>query len=254
MLNPDAPIPLYRQLAEQLEAWIHSGKLAAGAKIPSEHVLAAEHGIGRPTVRQATDFLIRRGLLERRRGSGTFVLAPRAEVDLFTLGGTVAAFEGAGLTLHTSIIEDVRRVERLGEIAGPLAGRAGFVVSRLGCVDENAVLLERMYFDAATFPGLDAQRLDQVPLSRLVETQYHRRPIGGQQTIRACALKAREATRLKVEAGRGALLIERTLDFAAAKAAIFARIVLLTDRVALAQSLSDPMAISHLPRSREEFG
>jgi GntR family transcriptional regulator len=252
MLNPEAPIPLYRQLADELEDRICSGNLAAGDRISSEHDLAALHGIGRPTVRQATDYLVRRGLLERRRGSGTFVLAPRPEVDIFTLGGTIAAFEGAGLVLRTTIVDPPRHVRSMDEESGPLAGREGFTFARLGRVDKQPVLFERMYLNAAVFPRFDAHRVDQGSLSDLVKRQYHRRPVGGHQTIRAHSLETHEAKLLKAEPGHGALLIERTLDFVAAKSAFFARILALTDRVVLAQSLTDPLAQASAPPNREE--
>jgi GntR family transcriptional regulator len=252
MLNPEAPIPLYRQLADELEDCIYSGKLATGERIPSEHELSSLHGIGRPTVRQATDYLVRLGLLERRRGSGTFVLPPRTQVDLFTLGGTIAAFEGAGLVLRTSIIESVKHHVQLDAEAGPLADRVGFTFARLGSVDGHPVLLERMYLDATVFPGFDAQPVEHEALSRLVQRHYHRRPVGGKQTIRVWALTAREASALKVEPKHGALLIERTLNFVSAKAALFARIFVLTDRVALAQSLTDSLALAAVSATEEE--
>lgn len=252
MLNPEAPIPLYRQLADELEERIYSGKIAAGDRIPSEHELSSLHGIGRPTVRQATDYLVRQGLLERRRGSGTFVLPPRTQVDLFTLGGTIAAFEGAGLVLRTTVIEEVTYRAKLDEDAGPLANRAGFTFTRLGRVDGLPVLLERMYLDAAVFPAFDTQPVAQEPLSRLVQRHYHRRPVGGQQTIRAWKLAPSEASSLNVEPGHGALLIERKLDFVTAKSALFTRIFALTDRVVLAQSLTDPLALTPMSALQEE--
>jgi GntR family transcriptional regulator len=252
MLNLEAPIPLYRQLADELEERIHSGHIGVGERIPSEHALAALHKIGRPTVRQATDYLVRRGLLERRRGSGTYVSLPHTQVDLFTLGGTIAAFEGAGLQLQTKLVEPVRLVERLNQEAGPLADHQGYTYARLGRVEKQLVLVERMYLDAVVFPGFDSQRVEQEPLSRLVQRHYHRRPVGGKQTIRAFPLLAREASLLKVEPGHGALLIERTLDFVVAKAAFFTRIFALTDRVVLAQSLSDPSSLTQQPVRQEE--
>jgi GntR family transcriptional regulator len=251
VLNPEAPIPLYRQLADDLEERIHSGKLAVGDRIPSEHMLAETHGIGRPTVRQATDYLVRRGLLERRRGSGTFVLMPRTEVDLFTLGGTVAAFEGAGLRLRTSLVEPIVR-QCFDETAGPLCEREGFRFARVGCVDQQPVLVERMYLDGAVFPAFDQQRVEEESLSRLVQRHYHRRPTGGHQMIRASQLEAREAGLLKVEPKHGVLVIERSLDFTGVGAAFFARIFVLTDRVVLAQSLTDPLALTQLPAKLEE--
>ena len=81
-LNSSSPLPLYHQLAELLQERIRSGEYPAGVRIPSEPELARTYGIGRPTVRQATDVLVRRQLVERRRGSGTFVVEPPEQVDL----------------------------------------------------------------------------------------------------------------------------------------------------------------------------
>ena len=80
-LNASSPIPLYRQLALRIREHIDRGEIGVSEKIPSEHRLAREYGIGRPTVRQATDLLVREGVLQRRRGSGTFVLPPYTELD-----------------------------------------------------------------------------------------------------------------------------------------------------------------------------
>jgi GntR family transcriptional regulator len=77
-LNPESPLPLYRQLAELLLERIRVGEYTSGSRIPSEPELARTFRIGRPTVRQATDLLVRRRCLERRRGSGTYVVEPPA--------------------------------------------------------------------------------------------------------------------------------------------------------------------------------
>lgn len=252
MLNPEAPAPLYRQLADDLEERIYSGQFGTGERIPSEHELAATHQIGRPTVRQATDYLVRRGLLERRRGSGTFVAANQPEVDLFTLAGTNAAFEGAGLKLRTALVKPVAYWEQLPSDAGPLSRQQGYAFSRIGRVGDDAVLLEELYLDAKVFPRFDAQPVDREPLSRLVDRHYHRRPSGGNQTLRAQPVNAAQAALLDVEAGISALLIERTLDFVGAKGAIFTRILALTDRVVLAQSLSTPLNLTCVLAQQEE--
>ncbi|MCP4207766.1 MAG: GntR family transcriptional regulator, partial [Shimia sp.] len=91
-LNTHSPIPLYQQLADRIRYEIETGGYRVNDKIPSEHVLAKQYAIGRPTVRQATDLLVRKGILQRKRGSGTFVLPPTQRIDLFSLTGTSAAF------------------------------------------------------------------------------------------------------------------------------------------------------------------
>jgi DNA-binding GntR family transcriptional regulator len=96
---------LYRQLADVLADGIRRGRFVVGSKIPSENELAATYQVGRPTVRQATDVLVRERRLSRRRGAGTFVIEPPREVDLFSLTGTAAAFRSQGLELVTAITE-----------------------------------------------------------------------------------------------------------------------------------------------------
>lgn len=68
-----SPVPLYHQVAEQIESAIQSGMLEPGQKIDNEISLARDLELSRPTVRQAIDVLVRKGLLIRRRGIGTQV-------------------------------------------------------------------------------------------------------------------------------------------------------------------------------------
>ena len=67
------PGPLFRRLARATASAIERGALADGSRLPSERVLAETLAIGRGTAVAAYDVLVADGLLERRRGSGTFV-------------------------------------------------------------------------------------------------------------------------------------------------------------------------------------
>lgn len=69
-----SPVPLYFQLAQQLEAAVEQGRLAPGALLGNEVDLAARLGLSRPTVRQAIQSLVDKGLMVRRRGVGTQVV------------------------------------------------------------------------------------------------------------------------------------------------------------------------------------
>jgi GntR family transcriptional regulator/MocR family aminotransferase len=70
-LDPDAPMPMYRQVYEGLRGAILSGRLARGARLPSSRALAADLGVARNTVLQAFDQLRSEGYLQGRRGGGT---------------------------------------------------------------------------------------------------------------------------------------------------------------------------------------
>jgi DNA-binding LacI/PurR family transcriptional regulator len=66
---------LHAQLSASLRDQIRSGSLRPGEQLPTEHVLATEHGVSRGTVRQAMDTLVREGYVERVQGRGSFVRA-----------------------------------------------------------------------------------------------------------------------------------------------------------------------------------
>jgi GntR family transcriptional regulator len=72
-LNPTSGVPLYRQLFQQLRERIVSGQIAAGTQLPSVRDLSAELHINPLTVAKVYQFLERDGLVEARRGLGTFV-------------------------------------------------------------------------------------------------------------------------------------------------------------------------------------
>ena len=59
----------------QLRARITSGDWPVGTRIPPEPALVELLGVGRNTVREAVQSLVHAGLLERRQGSGTYVLS-----------------------------------------------------------------------------------------------------------------------------------------------------------------------------------
>jgi DNA-binding FadR family transcriptional regulator len=66
---------LIEQVAEDMRERIVSGDWPVGSRVPTEPELAALVGAGRNTVREAVQSLVHAGLLERRQGSGTYVLA-----------------------------------------------------------------------------------------------------------------------------------------------------------------------------------
>ncbi len=76
-LQPQSGLPLYQQMLRQFRQRIASGELAAGAQLPSVRDLSAELGVNPLTANKVYHLLEREGLVEFRRGQGTFVAAGR---------------------------------------------------------------------------------------------------------------------------------------------------------------------------------
>lgn len=67
--------PRYVALAETLKAGIAAGNPPVGELLPTEHTLCEIHNVSRHTVREALRLLAEAGLIVRRRGAGTVVIA-----------------------------------------------------------------------------------------------------------------------------------------------------------------------------------
>jgi len=78
MLKPIKSVKVSDRVYEQLRDMIYRGELRAGEKLMSERDMALAMNVGRPTVREAIQKLIEQGLIESRRGVGTFVLDEQA--------------------------------------------------------------------------------------------------------------------------------------------------------------------------------
>ncbi|MFI9509459.1 FadR/GntR family transcriptional regulator [Nocardia sp. NPDC052566] len=85
-MQPVRRTSLIAQVTEQLRAEIRSGRWPIGSRIPTEPELTELTGTGRNTVREAVQALVHAGMLERRQGSGTYVIA------ISDLGGTLGKY------------------------------------------------------------------------------------------------------------------------------------------------------------------
>ncbi len=73
-LDRSSPVPLYFQVARQIEQAIEGGRLPPGSRLDNEIHLADQLGLSRPTMRRAIQQLVDKGLLVRKRGVGTQVV------------------------------------------------------------------------------------------------------------------------------------------------------------------------------------
>jgi GntR family transcriptional regulator len=101
------PLPI--QIARVIAERIRSGELLPGSKVPSEPALAAQFGVSRATIREATRLLVGEQLLQAERGRGTFVryephLWP-VDTGLEELVSMTDLIERAGYTAGTQLLE-----------------------------------------------------------------------------------------------------------------------------------------------------
>jgi GntR family transcriptional regulator len=90
--------PLYSRVEAVLAADIAGGSLPPGSQLPPEEDLIQRFKVSRTTVRKAIQNLIERGLVEVRRGKGTFVTQPKITQELTELTGFVEDMRASGRT------------------------------------------------------------------------------------------------------------------------------------------------------------
>jgi DNA-binding FadR family transcriptional regulator len=124
---------LIEQVIDQLREQIVAGTWAIGSRIPTESELAQLTGTSRNTVREAVQSLVHAGLLERRQGSGTYVLA--ASELAGAVGRRVA-------TAHHVHVLEVRRTLEVGAARLAALHRTPDDVDRLRelLADRNAAM------------------------------------------------------------------------------------------------------------------
>lgn len=98
-------------ISEQIEESIFNGTLKEGEKLPSEQQLAEQAGVGRRAIREALKILKLKGLIEIRKGAGSFVV--RKDLDHFmdTLTNNVHAY----ISNQTAQLNNVMELRRLIE-------------------------------------------------------------------------------------------------------------------------------------------
>ncbi|SDJ25394.1 transcriptional regulator, GntR family [Frankineae bacterium MT45] len=126
VLDRSTPVPLYFQLAQQLERAILDGRLTPGMRVETELDLAARLGMSRPTVRHAMEYLVDKGVIVRHRGAGTRVVSNqmRRPLELSSLYDDLLQ---SGKTPSTKVITNRIRAAS-PEISGALQIELGEAV------------------------------------------------------------------------------------------------------------------------------
>ncbi|MFB7864159.1 MULTISPECIES: GntR family transcriptional regulator [unclassified Streptomyces] len=204
-----SPVPLYFQLARQLEAAIEDGALPPGSLLGNEIDLATRVGLSRPTVRQAIRSLVDKGLLVRRRGVGTQVVHSRVRRPL-ELSSLHDDLEASGQRPATRLLVD--RLEPAdAEVATALGLPEGSEVrylERLRSAHGEPLAYLRNHLPAGLLDA-DSGRLETTGLYRLLRaagTTLH----SARQTVGARAAAPAEAAALGEPAGAPLLTMERT--------------------------------------------
>lgn len=210
---PAMSITLYTRISEELARRIASEVYPVGTVLPAENALADEFDASRHTVRAALRQLQDLGLIARRRGSGTEVIAARPKAgfsqSLGSLEDLVQLAAQTPRSIHQiqEVVVDVDLALRLG--VGPGTRWLKFSSTR-GAEGQPPLVWTELYVDAH-YKGvrkLAREHPDRL-VSELIEEHYGRRIASVAQAISACALPSAVARELAVAPDSPGLFIRR---------------------------------------------
>lgn len=208
-LDRTSPVPLYFQLAQNIETAIRSGRLSSGSHLDNEFELARQLRVSRPTVRRAIGVLANRGLVIRRHGIGTLVVPVRVRRPV-RLSSLYDDLMESGQTPTTRLLAR-EIVPAPAEVAASLQLAGGTRVlhfERLRLASDQPIALMRNFLpmtldEVVTEDGLKGTGLYQL----LRQSGIHLRLAS--QAIGARSAQRREARLLKVPSGAPLLTMQR---------------------------------------------
>jgi GntR family transcriptional regulator len=208
---PDT-LPLYTKVETTLAAEIAEGILPACCQLPTEDSLIERFSVSRTTVRKAVENLVARGLVEIRRGKGTFVTEPKIRQDLTELSGFVEDMVALGRT-PTARLLDKRLVVASKTVAQHLAvplGTQVYRIERVRLADGVAMSLDETYLPQAIGEKIVSNDLEAEPIFSLLEDKYGLQLIEAQYQLEAVTADTHVAEALCIAVGSPIFRIERT--------------------------------------------
>lgn len=206
----EGAVPLYMRVRDQLATQIEEGALTPNTRLPSERILADEHGTTRVTTRLALAQLEAEGRIYRSNRRGWFVSPPRliykpthdySFSDNVTSQGRVPATEALDVTPT--------------EINAWLAVKTGLAVGdpvvwlrRRRQIDGRPVLVENIYLNSKRLPDIETYDFNR-SLWKLLREQYGVELQGKRIEMYPTALVDPQASAIGVTAGTAGLYVTR---------------------------------------------
>jgi GntR family transcriptional regulator len=165
-------LPAYQRIQSAIRKRIDAGQLRPGDPVASERDLARIHQVSLMTARHALASLERDGIVERRRGIGTFVAAPKIHFNKLMSYTELMAIRN--LAAGTRVLF-AKVVDNEHEAAARLSlppTTSLLKLERLRHAAGEPFALETCYLNAAEFAGLADAPIGRESLFGILERDY----------------------------------------------------------------------------------
>ena len=213
--------PAYQRIQSAIRQQIEAGELKPGDAVASERELAKIHGVSLMTARHALAGLEHEGMVERRRGAGTFVAPPRIHFNKLMSYTEQMASRGmaaASKLITSKVIEGEEEIS--ARLVIPSSSKI-IKIERVRHASEEPFALETCYLPADRFPGLVREPLGRGSLFTTLEHDYDVRLTYADEEVDATAADTRVAHCLRVPRGAPVMRIRQVIYSSNAKPVIY---------------------------------
>jgi GntR family transcriptional regulator len=206
--------PIYQQLNHALRELIRSGAFKVGTQFLTERQICEQFAVSRATANKALSNLVAEGVLEFKKGVGTFVRGGVLDYDLRSLVSFTEKAAAAGKSPTTRVLHLTALLAKDAaiDITDRLRVHPDEVVydiERLRLADEKPVILEHRYVVCKFCPDL-SEALLAGSLYAVWTDRYKLDIVGADQTIRAVSIRGAEARLLDVRSGTAGFMVMST--------------------------------------------
>src|SRR5215469_1095983 len=203
---------LYAKVEEALATEIAQGEYRPGDQLPTEDALLERFQVSRITVRRAIHNLVRRDLLEIRRGLGTFVLSPRIEAELTKLTGFVEDMHAVGRKATARVVSHgvVAASARVAERLQLTKGMKVMQIKRVRLANDTPISFDETFLPLGLGKQIVRNDLRRRPIFTLLEEQYGVPLVEADYELEAVTASETVANALQVRIGSPIFQIERT--------------------------------------------
>jgi len=213
--------PVYKRIQNAIRNRIDAAELRPGDAVASERELARTHKVSLMTARHALAGLEREGVVERRRGAGTFVAAPKIHFN--KLMSYTEHMASRGMVPKSRVLV-AKIVQEEQEVAARLrlpSSSPLVKIERLRLTEEDPFALETCYLSAAEFSALTTAPLGKTSLFSTLEHDFGVELGYADEEVDATAADANIAQLLGVHKNAPLLRIRQVIYSTKGKATLY---------------------------------
>jgi len=202
---------LYQQISDSILEQIQTGALEAGARLPSEHALGEQYGVGRNTIRHALSDLAAKGYVESVQGVGTFVTETHFPKTVEFLYGFSQEMAQRGKIVGSRILEAkiITADPFLARVLRVQLGAEVVFLNRLRLVDGRPAAIERAYLPHNFCHGILDHDFNRESLYDVLAARFNMKPDHAEQEIGAEIATPQVADLMELDHPAPVLVIRR---------------------------------------------